>query len=529
MYRLTGYLLFALLSILSPLPSWGVSVSGHDIKKELKRLDRELKLRDTYIAGRQSLIDSLRHEVSRDSTHNAAWLGKVMNLADSYNSFNMDSALYYYTAGYNRSTELNIDSLATAFKLRRASVYPVVAFINNAIDDFNSIDTTKMAPGLKPLYHNTGRQMYSYISSFYENYPAESAQYSQLAISAQGSLLGILPHDSPLYKLNLGEYFYYSQDFMNAKIVLQELMDELDETDNTYARAAHIMSDISKEQGNHDEYIYYLTRSAIADTKSATLEVNSLQQLGEVLFDDGDVDRAYTYILYALDGAVKGHAKMRLSQTAESMPIIEQAHRSELKRSHHRIMMIMGMMGLLLVILLVTVWFIRREMKSMTILHQRLETANQIKDIYMSQFLSLCSIYMEKLNQLCKITNRKISAGQVDELYKMTKSGKFVEEQTREFYQVFDDAFLHIYPTFVEAVNRLLKPGEKIELEEGEKLNTDLRILAFMRMGIDDSGKIAQVLNYSVNTIYTYRNKLKNRAICRDTFESDIMKISSLG
>ena len=110
----------------------------------------------------------------------------------------------------------------------------------------------------------------------------------------------------------------------------------------------------------------------------------------------------------------------------------------------------------------------------------------------------------------------------------MTQSGKFIEEQSREFYDVFDDAFLHIYPTFLEDVNRLLRDDGKIELKEGERMNADLRILAFMRLGIEESARIAQVLNYSVYTIYTYRNKLKNRAINRETFDRDVMNIDSL-
>ena len=103
-----------------------------------------------------------------------------------------------------------------------------------------------------------------------------------------------------------------------------------------------------------------------------------------------------------------------------------------------------------------------------------------------------------------------------------------MEEQSREFYDIFDDAFLHIYPSFVESVNSLLLPDKQIELQEGEKLNTDLRILAFIRLGLEDSNRVAQMLNYSVNTIYAYRNRIRNRAINRDTFEEDIMKISSI-
>ena len=157
-------------------------------------------------------------------------------------------------------------------------------------------------------------------------------------------------------------------------------------------------------------------------------------------------------------------------------------------------------------------------------LQDKLQKANKTKEVYISQFLSLCSIYMDKLNQFCKIANRKISAGKVEDLYKLTKSGKFVEEQSREFYEVFDNAFLHLYPNFPNQVNALLLPCEQIQLKEGELLNTDLRILAFMRLGIEDSSRIAQVLNYSINTIYAYRNRIKAKAINKETFEADIMK-----
>ena len=168
---------------------------------------------------------------------------------------------------------------------------------------------------------------------------------------------------------------------------------------------------------------------------------------------------------------------------------------------------------------------LRRENRRSEQIKQHLVSANRVKEIYIAQFLNLCSIYMDKLNQLCKIANRKISAGQVEDLYRMTKSGKFIEEQSAEFYDVFDNAFLHIYPTFVSDVNALLRPDSRIEPPGDNRLTTDLRILAFMRLGIEDSNRIAQILNYSVYTIYTYRNKIKNRAVNRDTFERDVMNI----
>lgn len=219
---------------------------------------------------------------------------------------------------------------------------------------------------------------------------------------------------------------------------------------------------------------------------------------------------------------------MRMVQSAESLPIIESAHRAEVSSWQNIMYAFIGGLIVLLLLLVVALLFLRKEMKRMTLLQQHLRAANKVKELYISQFLSLCSIYMDKLNQFSKMVNRKIATGKVDDLYKITKSGKFVEEQSKEFYEVFDNAFLHIYPDFVVGVNALMRDDEQILLQVDEKLNTDLRILAFMRLGIDDSSRIAQILNYSVNTIYTYRNKLKNKAKTRETFETDIMKISSV-
>ena len=184
--------------------------------------------------------------------------------------------------------------------------------------------------------------------------------------------------------------------------------------------------------------------------------------------------------------------------------------------------------ALLLIMVVALLFYLRLQINRKTLLQGHLEGANRIKEIYLSEFINLCSIYMSKLTSFNKMVSRKITSGKIEDLAKITKSGKFVEEQSREFYDIFDDAFLHIYPSFVEAVNSLLQPDKQIVLQEGEKLNTDLRILAFIRLGLEDSNRVAQMLNYSVNTIYAYRNRIRNRAINRDTFEEDIMKISSI-
>ena len=310
-----------------------------------------------------------------------------------------------------------------------------------------------------------------------------------------------------------------------SRQVLSSLVGEISSDTREYAVASHILAEIARVSGNRNDYIYHLANSAIADIRRAALEVTSIQELGGSLFEAGETKRAHNYLITAMDNAVGSRASVRIGQTSELLTMVEHDHGRQIAAWRRVTNVAILALVVCLVALVVAMWYLRRQLRRVDRMKSVLEEANKTKDVYISQFLALSSIYMDKLQQFSKLVNRKLSSGQVDELQKLTKSGKFIEEQSKEFYSVFDDAFLHIYPAFVERVNELLRPEHRIAPPDGELLNSDLRILAFMRLGIDDAQRVAQILNYSVNTIYAYRNKLRNKAISRDTFEADIMAI----
>ena len=124
------------------------------------------------------------------------------------------------------------------------------------------------------------------------------------------------------------------------------------------------------------------------------------------------------------------------------------------------------------------------------------------------------------------MVNKKVSSGQIAELLKITRSQDALDKELEELYANFDTAFLHIFPDFVKKFNELLQNDEYIVLKRDELLNTELRIFALIRLGIDDSSQIAEFLRYSVNTIYNYRAKVKNKArVPREDFEDIVRKI----
>ena len=529
-----------LLTFISLLPCAASSFTDRDVERSLIQLDNELKHRDHYLEKRVSRLDSLK-KVRRglEGKDTLAWLETTMEIAKGYNSFNNDSAIIYYTKGYDAALEIatatppsplasTADSLQAEFRLRRATYMSLSGFVSDAINEYEAVDTSRMNDGLKATYHESGRQMYYFISSYYGGWLETYDYWNNRSIESQRQLIPLLDPASNEYLLNLGEYFYNIREYARSREILLDLLGKIKKDSPTYAIATHILASIALTRGDRNEHLYFLTQSAIADTRQATLEVTSLQELAGVLYQMDDKRRAHEYISVAMNNAVESRASVRMMKTTELLSLVEGDHNSQIALWRTWMYAIIAVLVMCMFALIVSIFFLRRQLTRVARMKQELQDANQTKDVYISQFLSLCSIYMDKLKQFGKVVNRKISAGQVDDLYKLTKSGKFVEEQSADFYKVFDDAFLHIYPNFVDSVNSLLRPEERIVLADDEQLNSDLRILAFMRLGIDDTTRVAQILNFSVNTIYAYRNRLRNRAINRATFESDIMAIGSL-
>ncbi len=529
-----------LLTLTSLLPCTASSFTDRDVERSLIQLDNELKHRDHYLEKRVSRLDSLK-KVRRglEGKDTVAWLETTMEIAKGYNSFNNDSAIIYYTKGYDAALEIatatppsplasTADSLQAEFRLRRATYMSLSGFVSDAVNEYEAVDTSRMNDGLKATYHESGRQMYYFISSYYGGWLETYDYWNNRSIESQRQLIPLLDPASNEYHLNLGEYFYNIREYARSREILLNLIGKIKKDSPTYAIATHILASIALTRGDRNEHLYFLTQSAIADTRQATLEVTSLQELARVLYQMDDKRRAHEYISVAMNNAVESRASVRMMKTTELLSLVEGDHNSQIALWRTWMYAIIAVLVMCMFALIVSIFFLRRQLTRVARMKQELQDANQTKDVYLSQFLSLCSIYMDKLKQFGKVVNRKISAGQVDDLYKLTKSGKFVEEQSADFYKVFDDAFLHIYPNFVESVNSLLRPEERIVLADDEQLNSDLRILAFMRLGIDDTTRVAQILNFSVNTIYAYRNRLRNRAINRATFESDIMAIGSL-
>jgi len=161
--------------------------------------------------------------------------------------------------------------------------------------------------------------------------------------------------------------------------------------------------------------------------------------------------------------------------------------------------------------------------------NEELLVANRIKEEYVGYYFSVNTQMLEKLEKLKNAVVKKLKRRQYDEILDDLNNIN-IHKEKEVLFESFDKAFLKIFPDFVQKFNELLKPDEHVELKEGQLLNTDLRIFALVRLGIHDSEKIAKILDYSLNTIYSYKTRIKNKSVVpNEGFEDEVMKIKHYG
>lgn len=497
-----------------------------NLEEALSMLDKALAKRQLYINKRMSRIDSLKEVASNADEKRLLTL--YSTIGEEYRTYNVDSAIHYYLKGHELSCRMNDDMQSMHYKLMVSSIMPIVGVVKEEVDFFDSIQVADLHRDLVPTYYYSGCQLYYYMQQFYTEFPKLQRKYTDKAMEFNDLLLNYLDSKTPVAMLYRAQSQLMHNQNTLAMATLNDMLEITPIEDNLYARGANKLALCYQIRNKHREQMYYLALSALSDVWNGTLEEASLMKLGTALYKEGDVRRAYRYLTISIDNAVACGAKMRALQASLALPYISQNYKEKEVRMQMWIIGFVVCLIVAIIALVAVVVLLRRDMTKLRTLKCRLSEANESKEAYNSRFLNLSSIYMDKLEEFNRFAGRKIAAKQVDELYAFVKSGKIMEEQRKLFYEVFDKAFVHTYPDFVDEVNALLQDDKQIVLAEGVLLNTELRIIAFMRLGVDDSNQIARFLNLSLNTIYTYRNKLKSRAKKRDVFESDVMKIGRI-
>ncbi|MDD2961088.1 MAG: DUF6377 domain-containing protein [Muribaculaceae bacterium] len=495
---------------------------------DLVNLDREIALASQYDRQKYAVIDSLKSIFLDKIIPYNRRIKAGIELGKQYESFISDSSLVYYDKAMQLA-EAGKDSLSfLTARIGKVKVLGVTGFYSEAVAELETLEKIAIPKSMNFLFFDCARQLYDYMLGYTQSSGTYSNIYHLKSRSYRDSLCTTLPQGSSLYKFYYAEVLQDRGKLSQSRSELFDILDSIPSNNALYARATSALAGLAIMDKDKETAAHYWAVSAISDIRGSIKENTSLQNLAVYLYSKGDFERAYKYICISLDDANFCNARLRNMQIAKNMPLINSAYKKEIDTKQDSLVFALSIVSVLSLGLIIAVVLILYQIRKLKVTRRSLKRANSIKEEYMGHFLDLCSIYMERLDNFNKIVSRKVSTGQIEDLLKMSKSPKFADEQNKLFYENFDSAFLHIYPSFVGDFNSLLLPEEQIEVKEYGKLTMELRIFAFLRMGIEDSNKIASFLHYSVNTIYAYRNKIRNKAKNRETFDEDVMKIGNL-
>lgn len=526
---------------------------GESIHALLNELDGVIKNRQSYGAVKEARVNELKKQL-RQSVSDEQRYHFSSILFDEYRSYNADSSYVYARQKQALAVRLGGRFYLDDSAMNMVEFMGATGMYKEALERLDRIQKETMDRGLRPYYYHLYRHIYGLMGD-YSVTEEERANYYRLTDLYRDSILLVNQADTLSQVLVKADKLTVYAEYDQAIAALLDIYQRFYSDEHSRALLAYTLSEAYRMKGNKEEQKKYLAISAIADLKSAVKEYVSLRKLASLIYEEGDIDRAYRYLKCSLEDATLCNARLRTLEISQVFPIIDKAYQLKTDSQKREMKIFLISISLLSLFLLVAIFFVYRQMKKVAVarrevlnantllqdlngeLHQsnlqlkemnhRLSEASYIKEEYIGRYMDQCSAYLEKMDLYRRSLNKIAAGGKVEELYKVIKSSQFIEDELKEFYANFDMTFLQLFPNFVEEFNALLV--EKMQPKQGELLNTELRIFALIRLGITDSTKIAQFLRYSVTTIYNYRTRVRNKAVGeREEFENKVMKIGKV-
>ena len=509
----------------------------------LKVLDKIVSNRKQYSDKKEKKLLQLK-ELLQITTSAEQQFAVCGQLIDEYYYYQKDSALVYAKKSIKIANQIHDNHMVIFAKIKLASINGSIGLYKEALDIFRDIDIKKY-PDLKVEYYNELAILYGYMA-FYVVSDLDKRDYNRLNKLYYDSLTSLIPQDTSLSVLRraveLTDYNKYDKalDLLNRAY-------RKSTNNHDKAKLAYNIACVYGSMKDKKLEISWLTASSINDLESVTKEYVSLRILAFKLFQQGDIDRAYNYMRCALEDALFCNARLRTHEISLMMPIIDKAYQHQTRTKQQILTTSTAIVSILSLFLLLAIGRVYRQMKKLTLARQELVQVNKhlsdlndkllnnnnllaetnvIKEEYIIKYIDQCSLYIDKMDEYRRNLQKIAVNGKIEELITKLKSKDFIDDELSEFYLNFDTTFIQLFPNFVENLNDLLIPAERINLKQGQILNLELRLYALIRLGINDSVKIASFLRCSNHTIYNYRTRNRNNAIGnRDSFEEQVMQI----
>lgn len=500
---------------------------------------------DAVIIKKIDSVNSLSRQTAADNTGSQYLQSNA--LAEIYKTYKYDSAYAYALKSLHLAYAMGDDTKVSTSLVKLGFILLSSGLFKEANDSLKVIDASLLDRHMKVEYY-TFRARYYYDLADYTGGTYFTSTYNQQGSAFLDSALAYTEPQSFSYYYYNGLRYIRQGNMADARGAFMDLLNRGGLTYHETAMATSTLSDIYIQKGDIDSAISLLNTAARADILSSTKETSAMYNLSQLLYKQGDIRNAAKFIEYAINDAAFYGARQRKVQLISVLPLIEAEKINQIETQKKILIGYSAIITLLLlavIALAFTVYKQVRKLKAAQVIiseaHQaqsainaklavtndQLSEANRIKEEYIGYFFSSNTEFFNRMEKFKRLAEQKLEDRKLDEVRYLV-NGINIRQEKEALLQNFDKAFLRLFPHFVEEFNKLFQPEDQVHLQDKESLNTDLRIFALIRVGIHDITKISQILEYSVNTINTYKTKVKNKStLANEKFEQYIMKIPS--
>lgn len=528
-----------LLTLIMLLPCLHCWAAPYNVDSLFMVLDRTIDSAAVFISQRETRIQDLKEKLvlNQDQSHEVELLD---NLFHQYVSYQSDSAMSYLLRSIE-AAQHTAQHNPEYYKVRLVQQYSQSGLFFDAAELLSEIDPNKLSDAQKLYYYRSMSKVQFEIAGQTKD-ETRRAQAMAIGNAYRDSLLLSQDHDNYIYLQTLEKKYREDKDYQKALEINDIQMSQFPKPQRRYAIVASSRYQTYKEmKAPLDQQLYWLTESAIYDVRHAIMNQAALWELADILSREGDLNRSYKYICFSWDCATHFRSQVRTKQISPILSTINLQYQEKIREFSNRLAIGMWVLVLLVLLLLVLFYYLFKEHQNLKIAKHEideknrnlsrvvkaLDESNHKKEQYIGHFLQLCSAYIDKLESFRTNVLRKAQHGQLVEYLSTQRLQEQKEADQESLIEHFDHAFLELFPTFVEQFNAMLQPEARVVPARGEQLLTpQLRVFALIRLGIDDSAKISEFLNYSIRTIYNYRAKVNKQLIVpKVEFEQRLMAI----
>ncbi len=521
-----------------------------------------------YREQRLKQINQLKVQARSATGHNKYNLYK--EIFDLYSHFQTDSAQVYICKMRQLPAYKTDVVMQATLHIAQAEIMAVSALYAEALNELDKVPRSLINAEhieLRLYYYRIKRTIYGWMCTYYTKASEQHQLWEEKTMNYRDSLLSFETIKNLNRDIVLADKYNALGQPQKAINMLKPYAAQASEA-TPHPYVCFTLAQAYLLKGNRAKGVYYLTLTAIADLHNATCEYQALPMLAQILFDNGDVERAYSYLLCSMEDASYCKAGLRSIEASNIFPIIDKQYKQREKEQRQRDHVLMYALVALSFVLIGVVLYLRKQMQKLREMrhqqtrnnaelaaaNQRMHEANEklqaalqevkntneelqntysqlrmtdkVKEEYIARYLNRCRMYLDQLAEFRSSTLRLIKNRHFEEVANQLKRDLNAKVEQTQFYADFDAAFLTLFPDFVSSFNALLQPEHQLTVKKNGLLNTELRIYALIRLGIHDTTRIAHFLDYSTATVYNYRSKIRNKAICPpEEFEELVGKL----